>query len=150
MVTTAMTWLYALTFAVLLTCASVVAEPIRYEEIHIADGDTISTKGKTYRLVGFDTPETFKAKCEEERALGVRAYKRLRELLLSGGIDLTPVRCSCYPGTEGTRYCNWGRACAKLTVKGIDVGTTLISEGLARKYECGVYRCPKRKGWCER
>ena len=51
-------------------------------------------------------------------------------------------------GTHGTRRCNYGRQCAILKAKGVDVGLTLIAEGLARVYVCGADRCPRRQGRC--
>jgi endonuclease YncB( thermonuclease family) len=137
-------------FATMLLAAGATAEPINPSEIRVSDGDTIFARGKVYRLVGFNTPETFKAKCAEERALGVKADKRLRQLIAGGGLDLTQVRCSCAPGTEGTQACNYGRFCATLTAKGVDVGQTLIKEGLAEVYICGETRCPRRRDWCGR
>jgi endonuclease YncB( thermonuclease family) len=117
--------------------------------IEVVDGDTVSSNGKTYRLVGFDTPETGdRAKCAAERILGGMARARLAALINGGGLELIEVRCSCAPGTHGTRFCNWGRSCAILKVRGVDVGQTLIVEGLARPFACGKYRCPKRQGWC--
>jgi endonuclease YncB( thermonuclease family) len=114
----------------------------------VSDGDTVFARGKVYRLVGFNTPETFKARCAEERALGVKEHKRLQALVNGGGLDLTEVRCSCQPGTEGTRFCNYGRSCGILKAKGVDVGRTLIREGLAERYICGARRCPRRREWC--
>src|SRR5262245_43020109 len=68
------------------------------------DGDTILANGKTYRLVGFDTPETGeRAKCAAERILGGMASARLQALIGKGNLELTEVRCSCVPGTQGTR-----------------------------------------------
>lgn len=137
--------------ALLITTA--VAEPVRSQDIRVSDGDTIVLGGQTYRLVGFDTPETFKAKCVEERVLditrvlGVRAYKRLVELVEGGGLDLAEVPCAC-TAPQGSIWCNWGRACGKLAAKGVDVGFTLVFEGLAKPFVCGKYRCPKRQGWC--
>jgi endonuclease YncB( thermonuclease family) len=121
-------------------------EPFR---IRVIDGDTVERAGTVYRLVGFDTAETGKrAKCDAERQLGERAKARL-VALIAGGADLAPVACRCRPGTEGTRWCNHGRACATLTVRGRDVGGILISEGLARPYRCGPRSCPARASWCE-
>jgi endonuclease YncB( thermonuclease family) len=131
-----------------LLASVAAAAPIDKGEIHVTDGDTIFARGKVYRLVGFNAPETFKARCAEERALGVRADKRLRALISAGDLDLTEVRCSCRPGTEGTDRCNYGRACGVLKAKGVDVGETLIKEGLAEPYVCGATRCPRRKDWC--
>ncbi len=140
---------YALTLFTLLVACSAAAQPISPQEIWVADGDTIAAHGKTYRLVGFDTPETGdKAKCAKERALGERAAALLREIVNQGGLDLTEVRCACDPGKEGTRWCNWGRSCGTLTAKGVNVGKILIGEALARPFHCGKYRCPKRQPWC--
>jgi endonuclease YncB( thermonuclease family) len=143
-----MTRTTALAFAATLAASAALAQPIDKGEIHISDGDTISVRGKVYRLVGFNTPETFKADCAEERALGVKAHKRLQQLVDAGGLDLTEVRCACSPGTEGTERCNFGRSCAILKAKGVDVGQTLIKEGLAEVYVCGERSCPRRRDWC--
>lgn len=47
------------------------------------DGDTVRLAGgQTYRLVGFDTPETGRnARCSYERELGDAATARLRSLI---------------------------------------------------------------------
>jgi hypothetical protein len=37
-------------------------------DLRVIDGDTVFISGKRYRLVGFDTPETMRAKCDSERA----------------------------------------------------------------------------------
>jgi endonuclease YncB( thermonuclease family) len=142
-----MTRLTTIALAVLLA-ASAAAQPIDKSEVRVSDGDTIVVAGTTYRLVGFNTPETFKARCAEERALGVKAHKRLQALVNGGSLDLTEVRCSCAPGTEGTERCNYGRSCATLKAKGVDVGQTLIKEGLAEVYVCRERTCPKRRDWC--
>jgi endonuclease YncB( thermonuclease family) len=137
-----------LALAAMLAATGAVAQPIDKSEIRVSDGDTIVARGKTYRLVGFDAPEQWSAKCAEERAHGVKAHNRLQQLVDGGGLDLTAVRCSCAPGTEGTQFCNYGRACGTLKVRGVDVGSILIKEGLAHVYICGVDRCPRRQGWC--
>jgi endonuclease YncB( thermonuclease family) len=117
--------------------------------ISVVDGDTVRANGQVYRLVGFDTPEFGSlARCERERKLADTATNRLRQLIANGQSALEPVRCSCPPGTEGTRACNHGRLCAVLRAEGRDVGPILISEGLARPYMCGQTGCPKRQSWC--
>jgi endonuclease YncB( thermonuclease family) len=140
----------ALVVAVLasLVAGRAAAEPINPGDVWVADGDTIRAHGKTYRLVGFDAPETARARCAAEQQLGARATERLQAIVNLGALDLTEVRCSCAPGTHGTRSCNFGRLCGKLTAKGEDVGTILIREGLARPFHCGEHRCPRRQGWC--
>jgi micrococcal nuclease len=117
--------------------------------IQVVDGYTIRANGVAYRLVGFDTPETIDAKCPEERALGERAAARLGAIVAQGGVNLVVVRCSCAPGTHGTRFCNNGRRCGTLLARGEDVGRILIRERLARPLQCGTYQCEKRKSWCQ-
>jgi endonuclease YncB( thermonuclease family) len=117
--------------------------------INVIDGDTVRSGGNVYRLVGFDTPESgSNARCAAERSLAARATFRLRQLVAGGGTNLQRVPCACRTGTEGTRACNFGRLCARLTAGGRDVGTILIAEGLARAYHCSGTRCPPRQSWC--
>ena len=99
------------------------------------DGDTIrSPAGVRYRLLGFDAPETFQARCDEELALGLKAKERLQELISSGVAVLL----------ESGETDKYGRTLARLTVSNRDVGAILIAEGLARPYSGG-----KREGWCK-
>lgn len=102
--------------------------------IYVVDGDTIRISDTTYRLVGFDTPETWKPQCEYEEALGNAATDRLTSLLdASLRVELVVL-----PGRD--RY---DRSLARLLIDGQDVGAILISERLARPYENGP-----RQGWC--
>ncbi|WP_157844017.1 thermonuclease family protein [Epibacterium ulvae] len=98
------------------------------------DGDTIDVEGQRYRLVGFDTPETWKPKCNFELQLGKQATARLRTLVTSGQI----LEINILPGKD-----KYGRGLAKLLVGGADVGDILRDEGLARSYTGG-----KRQEWC--
>jgi micrococcal nuclease len=131
-----------------LFCGSALAEPLSRQDMAIVDAVTIRAHGKTYRLMGFDAAETANAKCPAERDLGERAVKRLTEIAGFGGLDLTEVPCPCLPGTQNTRLCNQGKLCGVLRAGGGNVGLRLITEGLARPYYCGKYRCPKRRSWC--
>ncbi|MGR9128932.1 thermonuclease family protein [Rhizobium leguminosarum] len=118
----------------------------------ITDGDTVHVSGELAgtRLVGFNTPEKFSPQCEYERQLGERASARLRELVAHGSARLTKVACACAPGTEGTKKCNHGRYCGTLLVDGKDVGSILISEGLAVPFVCGQASCPPTpRPWCK-
>jgi len=126
------------------TVAIMAERPIR-----VLDGDTVRSDGITYRLVGYDAPETgTRAHCAAERDLGEAAKRRLQQLLRTDDATLTPVRCACRSGTEGSMLCNFGRSCAELTVAGADVAAILIAEGLARPYRCGDFSCPRRTNWC--
>lgn len=117
----------------------------------VTDGDTIHIAGeeKGTRLVGFNTPEKFSPQCAREEQLAHRATARLKELVSASSISLTKVACSCRPGTEGTKKCNYGRSCAILKVNGQSVGDILISEGLAARFVCGPNGCPPTpRPWC--
>jgi len=114
--------------------ASSPTQPAAALAIVVIDGDTIDVGGVRWRLTGFDTPETRRAKCADERALGLHAKARLEELLAGGAVALTPK------GVASDRY---GRRLGTLSAGGRDVGEVLIGEGLARRYSGG-----KRKGWC--
>lgn len=104
------------------------------DEVAVVDGDTIRINGHRYRLSGFDTPETFQAKCDSERALGERAKQRLTQLISEhGGITLWVK----------LRKEKFGRFIANGSVGGTDVGHILISEGLGRPYFVGP-----RASWC--
>ncbi|MBB2685246.1 UNVERIFIED_ORG: endonuclease YncB(thermonuclease family) [Rhizobium etli] len=117
----------------------------------VTDGDTIRLgDGTRVRLVGFNTPEKFEPQCSNEGILGNRASERLKELVATASsMDVQLVRCSCKPGTEGTKKCNYGRSCGRLSLDGRDVGKTLISEGLAVPFVCGATGCPPTpRPWC--
>lgn len=137
--------------AIAMGGASARAEPIRPESIRVIDGDTIAVGRTRYRLVGFDAPEAgHRARCPAERALAAAAADRLRRIVAAGGLDLTAVPCSCRPGTIGTRHCNYGRLCGRLTAWWRDVGHILIGDGLARPYPYDWRAPPPRADWCRR
>jgi endonuclease YncB( thermonuclease family) len=117
--------------------------------IRVVDADTIFHNGKSYRLVGYDTPESGpRAKCAAERELAARAVRRLRQIVTGDNLRLQRVSCGCPAGTEGTDHCNHGRLCAVLTADDRDVAQILIGEGLARRYTCRGDNCPPKQPWC--
>lgn len=103
-------------------------------EVIAFDSDTIDHGDDRYRLIGFDTPETFRAQCEAERALGLKARDRLTEIIQTSGWAELEIK----PELD-----DYGRFLAVARVSGKEVGSILISEGLARSYSGG-----KRGSWC--
>jgi endonuclease YncB( thermonuclease family) len=138
--------------AYLLLVNLALADPVSPDQIRVIDGDTIRIfhSAPNVRLVGFNAPETRRAACPAERALGGKATRRLREIVRTQPLDFVYVDCSCRPGTEDTMACNYGRWCGTLKASGRDVGDILISEGLAVSFRCGATSCPKTpRPWCE-
>jgi micrococcal nuclease len=101
----------------------------------VVDGDTIKAPfGPTYRILGYDTPETFHAKCDAERQLGFAAKSRLEELLARGEVRVLETG-------KSDRY---GRSLARVTVDGVDLAVLMVREGLARPYHG-----ERRQSWCD-
>jgi endonuclease YncB( thermonuclease family) len=141
--------------AVALICCMVSlaakADPIDPARVRVLDGDTIRLHHRkpNISLVGVNAPKTRTARCHDERALGIKATRRVRDLVRAGNLDHTPVACSCPAGTEGTRHCNQGMLCGTLKASGRDVGEILIAEGLAVPLVCDETGCPKTPHpWC--
>ncbi|HEX2150676.1 MAG TPA: thermonuclease family protein [Stellaceae bacterium] len=100
----------------------------------VVDGDTIHYDGVIIRIEGLDTPETHRSKCEAERALGMRATRRLLELFNAGPFDIVQ---------KGQRDTDkYGRKLRVLERDGRSFGDILIAEGLARRWE------GRRRDWC--
>ena len=109
-------------------------ETVTPNRLMVVDGDTVRLAGETIRLIGFDTPETYRAECDSERQRGDAATQRLRELLAqasSANLIFAPRR---------DRY---GRDLAQLILDGRDVADTMVGEGLAYRYRGG-----QRQAWC--
>jgi len=120
--------------------------------VRVIDGDTISLGDgqPNVRLVGFNARNRRPGVMRDaERHKGEAAKRRLRDLVSSGSPAFQQIACSCKSATEGTNACNFGRRCGTLQVNGVDVGATLISEGLAVRFVCGATSCPKLpRPWC--
>lgn len=120
-------------FAALLREGAPAAAQSASGAIRVIDGDTIELGDDKFRLLGFDTPETYYAKCAAEKARGNAATARLRELIAGGDVQIAPTR----------KKDKYGRGLATLYVGGRDVAAIMIEEGLARPYRGG-----RRGGWC--
>lgn len=109
----------------LLGCATTETVTLR-----VVDGDTVDAGlDANIRLTlddgrAFDTPETYRPDCAAEAQLGAQATSRLKRLLR--GAEATRLDL-------GRRSCGFGRYCGALRVDGINVGDSLIREGLARQ-----------------
>lgn len=101
--------------------------------ITVVDGDTVKVGGFTYRLMGFDTPETFYARCVVEMELGRKAALKLEELLAPGRWRIEDVG-------QTDKY---RRRLGRLFVGDRDVADIMVEAGLARRYAG-----KKRAGWC--
>ncbi|MEQ7873857.1 thermonuclease family protein [Sphingomonas sp. ASV193] len=100
----------------------------------VVDGDTFYWHGEKIRIAGIDAPETHDLyKCRSELALGEKAAARLRDLLNSGPLVLTPI------DRDRDVY---GRLLRNVAVNGTDVGEVLVQEGLAHEYR------GYKEGWC--
>ena len=100
----------------------------------VVDGDTVNLAGQSIRLVGFDTPETYRAECASERRLGDAATDRLRDLL---------ARASSAQLAYLPRRYQSGRERARLMLSGRYVADIMVGAGLARRYPGG-----HRQSWC--
>ncbi|MCT4553406.1 MAG: thermonuclease family protein [Pelagimonas sp.] len=104
----------------------------------VVDGDTVEgqcheTASMNWRLVGFDTPETYRPKCEAERRAGEHA-KNVLTALLRNATQIVPR----FEGTD--RY---NRPLVRLELDGVDLAQQMVGRGLARPYSGG-----KRQSWC--
>lgn len=122
----------ALTIALILVLLAAL-HMRRHESIVAMDGDTVMWRGETYRLLGFDTPETYRAKCAEERRLGEAAKVKLQALIARPGARIV---------SRGVRD-RYQRLLGVLLVGGRDVALIAVAEGWGRTYKGG-----RRKGWC--
>ena len=105
----------------------------------VVDGDTVKIDcgggPVSARLVGFDTPETFRPGCAAEAALGARATDYLTQQLRSAtriGFDVQ--------GRD-----KYQRALVAMTLDGVALSDMMISQGLAVRYAGG-----RRINWCDR
>lgn len=100
----------------------------------VVDGDTFFMNHDKIRIADIDAPETHGAKCAAEAELGMRATKRLRELLNSGPFELRG-----YGTRDRDRY---GRKLRIVVLEGRSIGDIMIDEGLARRWN------GTRRPWC--
>lgn len=102
------------------------------QSARVVDGDTISVRGESIRIVGLDAPEIH-GRCPRETTIARRARDRMAQLV-AGGVLL-----------ERHGRDRYGRTLAIVRDRaGRDVAQILIRERLARPY----YGRGRRQGWC--
>ena len=106
--------------------------------VHITDGDTFDVKcngrpQERIRLMGYDTPETYRAQCPAEKALGDEATARMHVL----------VRNRQITGIERHGHGKYGRVIARVWLDEEDLADIMVREGLAMRYAGG-----HRANWC--
>lgn len=100
----------------------------------VVDGDTFWLSGERIRITDIDAPEINPPRCEAERVRGEAAKRRVRELLNAGPFSLV----------AGARDVDqYGRKLRTVMRDGRSIGDTLITEGLARRWDGA------RRSWCD-
>ena len=99
----------------------------------VVDGDTFWFHAKKIRIADIDAPELSPPRCDVERAKGEAAKQRLLALLNSGKFSITAT------GRDQDRF---GRDLRIITRHGRSIGTVLVEENLARRWNGG------RRPWC--
>jgi micrococcal nuclease len=99
----------------------------------VIDGDTIRYGGVKVRLADIDAPEVFSPKCASEAALGQRATQRLVDVMNAGPFEMVRT------GRDKDIY---GRKLRVIERGGRSVADTLVTEGLARRWDGA------RRSWC--
>lgn len=96
----------------------------------VVDGDTIWVKGEKIRLEGFNAPE-MNGSCDRERRMAIQSRDELRRALNGRAFTI-----------ERNGKDRYGRTLATVRVGGRDVGSGLISKGLAHEWR-GF-----KESWC--
>ncbi len=100
----------------------------------VVDGDTIWLDGTKIRIADIDAPETHPPRCALEAELGAKATKRLHELLNAGPFTVKSA------GSNNSDQ--FGRKLRTIWQDGRSIGTILVEEGLARRWD------GSRHPWC--
>ncbi|MDQ0347953.1 thermonuclease family protein [Ancylobacter vacuolatus] len=118
------TWRGILLAGALIVVALVVEHfiPPLSGAVRVADGDSLEISGERVRLEGIDAPELHQECGEGAKAwpCGMKARAALAALVAQGEVSCRPV--------DEDRY---GRAVARCTVGGADIGAELVRQGWA-------------------
>ncbi|MBC7736622.1 MAG: thermonuclease family protein [Candidatus Saccharibacteria bacterium] len=128
--------------AVVILAYQQVATPLSTAETdcvvtRVIDGDTLrlTCAGMVHkvRLLGYDTPETYRPACLAEKRAGDAATKVLRAFVASA-----PVTQVQFAGQDV-----YGRDLAHVQIGGRDATAVMLASGLAQPY-----RGHQRPDWC--
>ena len=101
--------------------------------VDVAEIHPLIGRNMPIRLRGVDTPE-IRGKCDQEKALAIKARDFVRELLAN-------AETIVLKNIDRGKYF---RIVADVSVDGVDLGETLIENGLGRLYDGG-----KKESWCD-
>jgi endonuclease YncB( thermonuclease family) len=101
--------------------------------VDVAEIHPLIGRNMPIRLRGVDTPE-IRGKCDQEKALAIKARDFVRELLAN-------AETIVLKNIDRGKYF---RIVADVSVDGVDLGKTLIENGLGRLYDGG-----KKESWCD-
>lgn len=104
-------------------------------EIEVTDGDTIKYRGFSYRLVGFDTPETYRFRCPKELQYGLIAKQYLQSKI--SGAKIVEI--------DAHKFDKYYRILATLYIDGVDYTQDVLAIGYAVPYDGKT----PRRNWCE-
>lgn len=110
---------------------------IHWQDASVIDGDTIDVGGIRYRIENIDAPE-IRGRCKAERMLARLAASHLAEVMLSGTFEDADTTITVTPSGKD----QYGRTLARLSVRGVDIGETMVGEGYAVRWE------GRRASWC--
>lgn len=115
------------------------ADTVAASDLYVIDGDTVALGAEHIRLLEIDAPETYRAHCPHELAVGTAARADLRSIIEG-------KRVTIRRNDKPDRY---GRTLAVLIVDGRDVGAILMADGYALPYKSGFDAHRERTAhWC--
>ena len=101
--------------------------------VDVAEIHPLIGQNMPIRLRGVDTPE-IRGKCDQEKALAIKARDFVRHILANAETILLK-------NIDRGKYF---RIVADVSVDGVDLGSTLIENGLGRPYDAH-----KKESWCD-
>lgn len=126
--------------ALAMLCSASAAVALDGSRLRVIDGDTVALGSERIRLAAIDAPELQHPRCPAEQRLALTARDRLAALVKGRDVQIRRQ------GRD--RY---GRTLATLSVGGRDIGTVLVSEGLAIAWVPGRAGYEARfDHWCGR